>query len=139
MDIKRSYFTPSKTPKPNKAKSYFTGSLGSNFRNALSNSCKAFWSFCLRFKMPKERATFPECTSKGQDNSLGAIDFHRPKSTPFLSFRHIHLKNIFILLEEESFNGSEICLVVRLGCSISKKVCLKREIRCCKFNSLSLE
>src|SRR5690606_36712663 len=130
---------PSKTPKPNRAKSYFTGSVGSNFLKLASNSCKALASFCFLVSKFNLRATFPECTSNGQDNSAGEIDFQMPKSTPLLSLRHIHLKYIFSLLEEEPFNGSEICLVVRLGWSISKKIFLKSEIRCCKLRWLLLK
>src|SRR5690606_6277199 len=129
----------SKTPKPNKAKSYFTGSMGSNSLKLASNSCKALASFCFRVSNPSFRATLPECTSNGQDNSAGEMDFQIPKSTPLSSLRHSHLRYIFNLLEEEPFNGSEMCLVVRLGWSISKNIFLKSEILCCKLIWLLLE
>jgi hypothetical protein len=66
----------SDTLKPNKAKSYLTGSSLSSFRKTLSNSDTAFASFCLRLRIPSFLATLPECTSSGQERIDGGIDFH---------------------------------------------------------------
>src|SRR5690606_4243448 len=110
---------PSNTPNPNKAKSYFTGTFGSNFLRALSSSARALPSFCLRFNKPNFRATFPEWTSKGQESVEESIDFQIPKSTPALSFLQFHLSHIFILLAAVHFKCSLICLVVLIGWSCS--------------------
>ena len=69
------------TPKPNSAKSYFAGSLGSKNLKISSSSETAFASFCFLFSNPSFLAVFPECTSKGQDSKDGFICFQIPKST----------------------------------------------------------
>ena len=58
----------SKTPKPNKAKSYLTGSLASIDRSAVSNSANALASSILRVSKPSFLDTLPECASNGQDS-----------------------------------------------------------------------
>src|SRR3954470_19758655 len=103
-------------PKPNKAKSYFTGSVGSNLRRLLSSSASAFASFCFRDIRPSFRATFPECTSSGQDNAEDGIVFQIPRSTPLLSFLTIHRKYMLIRLAAELFKGSEMCFLPRVWC-----------------------
>ena len=52
---------------PNIAKSYLVGSFGSYFRKLRSNYKSALASFCFLVNNPNFRATFPECTSSGQD------------------------------------------------------------------------
>src|SRR5690606_15501714 len=100
----------------------------SSFLNAVSSSSKALASFCLRFKSPNFRATFPECTSKGHERTDGETDFHIPKSTHALSLRQFHLSHIFSRFAAEPFNGSLTCFVVLFGCSISKNIFLNSEI-----------
>ncbi len=46
-----------KTPNPNKAKSYFTGSIGTNFRRDDSNFNNALASFSFLFHNPKLHIT----------------------------------------------------------------------------------
>src|SRR5690606_27925476 len=106
------------TPIPVKAKSYFTGSLGSSVLRLRSSSCRALASFCLRDRSPSLRATLPECTSKGQESCEGCRLFQRPKSTPRRSFRTIQRKNILMRLAAEPLRGSLMCFWVRGGCSI---------------------
>lgn len=57
---------PSNSPKPNKAKSYFTGSFGSSSRSLASNSAKAFPSSCFLVSNPNFWAIFQESTLCGQ-------------------------------------------------------------------------
>ena len=52
------------TPRLNKAKSYFTGSVGSIFLKALSSSTTALWSFCFRFNKPKDLAVLSGTSSE---------------------------------------------------------------------------
>ncbi len=65
--------------------------------------------------------TLATCTSTGQIRCAGEIFFHIPKSTPFLSLRTIHRKNMFNRLQVEFFWGEAICLTVRAGESSREK------------------
>ena len=48
------------TPSPKRAKSYLTGSIGSNSLKVVSNSNTALASFCFLANRPSLRAVFPE-------------------------------------------------------------------------------
>src|SRR5690606_19688535 len=121
---------PSKTPNPKSAKSYFTGSSASNFFRLEFNSEAAFQSFCFLFSKPNFRATFPEWTSSGQTSWEDDMFFQIPKSTPWLSLRVIHLKNMFNRFAAEFFAGLDNCFSERSSCGTSKNKCLNRSIAC---------
>lgn len=63
-------------------------------RSESYNSNNALALFCFLVSKPVFLAILPEWTSSGHDSLAGDIDFQRPKSTPCLSCRIIHLKNM---------------------------------------------
>src|SRR5690606_8664494 len=109
------------TPRPNKAKSYFTGSLASSrLRFSVSSTAVFQLTFSERIN-PRRRATRSTCTSHGQTRSLGLILLHIPKSTPIPSLRTIHLRNMFRRLQAEFCSGELMCFRVRIGKSVREK------------------
>src|SRR5690606_18714831 len=105
----------SMTPSPNKAKSYLTGSSGSNFLSCVVNSTAVCQSVCFLVTRPSLRATRSTCTSHGHIRRDGETERHNPKSTPLSSLRTIHRRNMFSRLHVDLFNGVEMCLRVRCG------------------------
>jgi hypothetical protein len=93
---------------------YFVAFKSNSF-NFLVSSTAVNQSVCLRLINPNLLPTLSTCTSQGQINSEDGIVFQIPKSTPQLSLRTIHLKNIFKRLQVDFCNGDEICLKVLLG------------------------
>ena len=106
---------PSSIPNPNNAKSYFTGSTGSNFRRFEVSSSVVNQSVCFRRISLSFRATRSTCRSHGQINCAGEIFFHSPKSTPRWSDLTIQRRYMFSLLQVDFRTGVAICFLVLFG------------------------
>ena len=113
------------TPKLNRAKSYFIGSFGQNWRKFAVSSSTAAQSFWRRVSKPSWRLTLPTWTSSGMQSTDCGILFQIPKSTPVLLCRTIQRKYIFIRLAAEPFSGLAKCFSVRCSCSTLKKILYK--------------
>src|SRR5690606_41414224 len=124
----KGYISPV-TPIPNNAKTYVTGSSGSNFRKFNVSSKAVRQPPPGRWMRHSLRATRSTCTSQGQINWCGLIFFQRPKSTPLWSFRTIHRRNIFNLLQAELRSGAGMCFMVRRGKSGRLKNLLLKLLR----------
>ncbi len=118
------HFSNPASDKPNNAKSYFTGSSESYKRRLKSNSSTAFQSDWERNNNPNIRAVLPEWTSRGMDNCEELIPFHNPKSTPRLSLRTIHRKNMLMRFAVLFLSGLAMCFKARCD-SLPTKMFLK--------------
>lgn len=118
------HFSNPASDKPNKAKSYLTGSAASYIRRLRSNSSTAFQSDCVRFNNPNILAVLPEWTSNGIDNCDELIPFHNPKSTPLLSLRTIQRKNMLMRFAVLFRSGLATCFKARCD-SLPTKMFLK--------------
>ena len=120
-DYIRDFYPLPPTPNPNKARSYFTGSLGSN---CLSTSVRAMAVFQSDFSASirlSRQATLWTCTSIGQTNWFILMFFQMPKSTPAASFLTIQRRYMFRRLQEELLWGVEMCFFVLSGLSSNEK------------------